>query len=804
MFNQLAPTLALLTVISSTSGFYVPDLPPLQRLYFFVNCIAQERARTRTFTYALSHGLSMPVLSSLLGRIAPTEKTSRRLCKILRAESWRQIRIFRLHIKATCARHLVPNASSLMYAFFIDTAENLGERLWRLSFASLPRNRRKSPSVASTGHINVSDVELPQEVRSILDKGPKFATQPCCKPSKLLSFVHDVARRVPEDVKNACIVEGIKCVNKHPMRRPRGENVKNVVKFLKDQKLTLQLSDKTGRFVVMAADRHLVKAREAVEKNFSIVDLDGASLQNVHKKAVSLCKRLGLQKLEKDLKGCNGTTLRPFFTTKTHKQDNPFRMIVEDKGTWQHILARFLKGMLELIAVEDPFGVSNSNGVIEFLKKGQSVTCISIDVKDMYYNIPQTEAITTVQECIDTYGVVRFQNECGISVRSFLDLLRLYLQSLYVEFNGSIFVQNDGICIGSCLAPILSNLYMAKGDRELQPRLQGYGVVACFRYVDDFLLCFPRSKCANIKPEVFVAMFKTTFRGLDFTYELPTSSGIKFLDIMISQGEGHMCWEYDVRGDKSLLSYSSGHSKLVKRSVAYACMLNSCQKSCDHMVARSLMKQIDRLRDSDYPDALITALAERLLKTIGSTHNTNVGIKEKPEERPIVMPYVHGISHGLKKIASRHGIPMTFTAPHKLISLCHQVNSGNQGNNHICSVRHVNKFVPCETNVVYGTPLPCGNWYVGQTGRCLNSRLREHDYNCKQISHPSNLATHCMKCHCKPNFEKTIVLSRSEDKREREIIEAFMMRRFGEDRCVSVPSIHLSNNEYTFLRRHFR
>lgn len=46
------------------------------------------------------------------------------------------------------------------------------------------------------------------------------------------------------------------------------------------------------------------------------------------------------------------------------------------------------------------------------------------------------------------------------------------------------------------------------------------------------------------------------------------------------------------------------------------------------MVAQSLMKQVDRLMDNDYPDALITALAERLLKTIGNTYKTNIGLKE--------------------------------------------------------------------------------------------------------------------------------------------------------------------------------
>lgn len=82
-------------------------------------------------------------------------------------------------------------------------------------------------------------------------------------------------------------------------------------------------------------------------------------------------------------------------------------------------------------------------------------------------------------------------------------------------------------------------------------------------------------------------------------------------------------------------------------------MFTSGQKSCDHMVAQSFMKQVDSPRDSDYPDALITALAERLLKTVGNTHKKNAGFKKKSEERLINTPYVHGVSHRLKKNCKR-------------------------------------------------------------------------------------------------------------------------------------------------------
>lgn len=227
---------------------------------------------------------------------------------------------------------------------------------------------------------------------------------------------------------------------------------------------------------------------------------------------------------------------------------------------------------------------------------------------------------------------------------------------------------------------------------------------------------------------------------------------------------------------------------MVKRSVAYACMLNSCQKSCVHAVARSLMNQVDRLRKSNYPDALIASLAEKLLKGFRTSDKIDES-KEKSKERPIVLPYIHNVSHGLKKIAIRFGIPMVFKAPNKLISLCHKVNNNQQRSSKFCSVSHSDKFNECEKEVVYFVPLSCGRKYIGQTGRCINTQLREH-----------NMATHCNWCQCHPKFDNTTIVSRCNNSKEREIIEAFAMHRAGGDFCVSAPSLSLTEAEVSFVQ----
>uniref|UniRef100_A0A224Z5Y8 Tick transposon n=1 Tax=Rhipicephalus zambeziensis TaxID=60191 RepID=A0A224Z5Y8_9ACAR len=120
-------------------------------------------------------------------------------------------------------------------------------------------------------------------------------------------------------------------------------------------------------------------------------------------------------------------------------------------------------------------------------------------------------------------------------------------------------------------------------------------------------------------------------------------------------------------------------------------------------------------------------------------------------------------------------------------------------------MKNVKQFVPCARGVVYRILLSCGKAYIGQTGRCLDVRLREHPSSLtgRPFTH---LALHCKGCKkgsCKPPFEQTTVMQRHNGSTQREIIEAFLIGR--ERNCfISYLSINLQEGEIVFLERHGR
>lgn len=143
-----------------------------------------------------------------------------------------------------------------------------------------------------------------------------------------------------------------------------------------------------------------------------------------------------------------------------------------------------------------------------------------------------------------------------------------------------------------------------------------------------------------------MSVFKESSRGLKFTLERQDGQFLQFLDLRMQFTGEHVCWGYKPRTQKGILPYDSAHSKLVKRSIASSCLETAIGKSCHHAMHDSLCSQVKRLGTAGYPTSLMLAVAEKLLKKFRGKSQKD---KQKKRARPHVMPYLHRVSHNIKK-----------------------------------------------------------------------------------------------------------------------------------------------------------
>ena len=140
--------------------------------------------------------------------------------------------------------------------------------------------------------------------------------------------------------------------------------------------------------------------------------------------------------------------LKVFFSIKFHKYLEPLRPIVDETGTWQVVLGEFLQKYLKILRVDDPYRVTNFDSVVEVIGNYHDVKVKirSYGAVDMFFNLDHTLILSSVTDAIGDYGVIKFRNEVGLVVNSFIELIKLYLQSSSIKDENYYFTQKSGVC----------------------------------------------------------------------------------------------------------------------------------------------------------------------------------------------------------------------------------------------------------------------------------------------------------------------------------------------------------------------
>ncbi|KAH7931542.1 hypothetical protein HPB51_029816 [Rhipicephalus microplus] len=467
------------------------------------------------------------------------------------------------YLEATLLR---PCESQWIYGIFdtlflpCGTFTEVTELLWNSVRPTLPTRKKKR--LPERPVVVMDDVHIPEEHKRVLQLGPKFCLEPHLRAIDKVALARSVSNKVKEEDKSRCITECVELLPRSEGRKKRIVSLDPAIDFFTNNGLRVLLSDKEGSFVVMPEGMFSEKAGAAVCKNFREVS---EKPQEVVKKVRELLLRLHLEKVCSEVKKMKGSTMETFFSVKTHKPDFPFRAIVSERGTWCLAVSTYLQSQLSSLKVEDPFIIPNSSTVVDFLKGNvhENTSGFSIDIEDLYYSLPHDELMTSVKECIGNNDEMEFVSKCGISVPSFLELLFFYIKHTYVGWKGKNFVQRSGICIGSKVAPVLSNIFLARVDNDLVTGLDGL-VQKVYRYVDDYLLLINSDNFDSRVDEV-LRVFGNKGRGLTFTREVPKNGKLRFLDLQLSFQQKHVCWMFSPWTAKPLLDYSSGHSRLVKK-----------------------------------------------------------------------------------------------------------------------------------------------------------------------------------------------------------------------------------------------
>ena len=219
-------------------------------------------------------------------------------------------------------------------------------------------------------------------------------------------------------------------------------------------------------------------------------------------------------------------------TAKIHKlspddtiNDLPLRPTISNIGTATYHLSKYLAQLLSPLR-ESEYTIKNTKHFVEKTKTEHIPNdhlLVSFDVKSLFTNVPLDETIKIILNRIYEENEI----STDITKSEMKELLNLCTKSVHFAFEGNIYVQNDGVAMGSPLGPILANIFMVELERSVIPTLMDK--MKCWtRYVDD-TLCYIKTDSIDY----VLKMLNGFHRNIQFTYEVETDSKISFLDVLV-------------------------------------------------------------------------------------------------------------------------------------------------------------------------------------------------------------------------------------------------------------------------------
>ena len=333
----------------------------------------------------------------------------------------------------------------------------------------------------------------------------------------------------------------------------------------RDTSVVVKKSDKCKGLVVMNRQDYVAKGEELTKGHERVEQSPTAKNEAITKRVIT---NIVKDKLDKDtvaaIRPHHSRCAELYGLPKTHKEGEPLRPIVSGIDDPIDRLGWLLEQITSQVLKYVPAHLKDTGDFLARLKdkcpRGFPAGSIafSIDVKNVYGNVPTTEAIQAVMKLIHEHS--HELNLFGLATEDVEALLSHCLQHNYFRFNEAFFKQSQGIAMGSRIAPSLAIVFMGRLEAEAlqvdRPQPEMY-----LRYIDDVWGLWTHGSESLTE---YMEFLNSRHASIQFTIERSDTNGeIPYLDTLIRVGEdGSYSTEMYVKpmAASIILPYDSAHA----------------------------------------------------------------------------------------------------------------------------------------------------------------------------------------------------------------------------------------------------
>ena len=594
------------------------------------------------------------------------------------------------------------------------------------------------------------DVRPPAYVMETLSLGPRNAVLDHFEPRDVLAEVdgllnHCKSNNVAEETITDINIKTLAYI-KRCKKMKSSRNIQMTKRYLKENDLLAIPFDKgVGMCIMKKTTYH--------EKMDTIINLPQfEKFENNRKNAKHpilkeeervtniLKSLLDKGKLDKDLyeqiRPRGSQPARLYGLAKVHKNNIPMRPVLSMPGSAYHKVALYVAKCLSIVP-QCKINASTeqiSNKLKEVILQ-EDEEIISYDVVSLYTNVPVLEAI---EVCTDLLFNLPMDRRPKIDKETFTVLAKIASCDVLLSTHDGFYIQRDGLAMGSPPAPHFANGWLAQFEESIRGEARLY-----FRYMDDILKEVKREYA-----EQQLSYINDLHPNLTFTLEREKEQQLPVLDMKIfhnqTTGALSSTWYNKPTDTGLIMNYHALAPKRYKRSVVSG-FVYRIYRACSSWedFDTSLKRAMRILERNQYPPTFYEPVIRQALNDI-----LKVSEDQRPQEKEI-----NAIERKPLFIQYRGKCTEEYArAMHKIQAPCTIVMTLRKLKTVLPSLKPpVEKLL--KSGVVYQLTCPrCSASYVGQTGRHLQTRLKEH------LQRAGPMKSHLMQCDSNLTSEDVNIL----------------------------------------------
>lgn len=645
--------------------------------------------------------------------------------------------------------------------------------------------------------VNLTEVQFNEEEVELLEKGLKYAPpKKINKEDVLIECESIIGRMENEDDKKRIRFEVSKIVeeidmnkNNKPRERDITRRIRNLKEKIKDNKLIVTKADKGNTTVIMEKTEYINKAEEFIKQGpyeeikYNYTNRYQAKIKKLIKESTMLRNFNKTQLIESNPSA-------PTFKcqVKLHKEGRPIRPIVSFIGAPGYKLTKLTSKIVKQnYEFKKIFSIKNSIELIEELKDveiNRNTILITIDVKDMFTNIPKEK----VMELIKENGMSGYQHKDQV-----VKITETLMEQNYFRFNNKFYKQTKGLPMGSSLSPIMSEIYMNNFENKfLNNSVYRTKIKKWVRYVDDILIIWEGS-IEEIKK--LIEELNNIETGLQFKEEIGVDK-ISYLDIRIIISENRKL-EFDIYRKSTYTDAIIPKESFHPMGYKIAAINAMCYRAIRCLNNKiTLDKEVGRIKNIIKNNNFKPKIVDKIIQKINKTKDKRSINEEVDKEKYLgAISYVGWKTEKIRNCFKKYGIKVATKRSKTVFDYIK-----NNETEEIPKTQKSGVYkVKCEE---------CEMVYIGESGRAIECRLREHRRGENDRNTSSLYARHFMvKKHKFVNptekFEILNIENKSNKRKLREELEILKQRIKDSEKLMNIKTYFENEDIFYYILKNY-